>query len=505
MEYSTPFVHAFETQNHKYLYDVNTNTILQVSDVVFDVINYYHTLSPSQIAEKYKEKYDKDVIKKGISEIQTLEEAKFLSKFRPARIRYPRDRTEIVDELETNMRSLTLNVTEDCNMRCRYCVFSGNYKGMRTHAPKYMNFDVAKRAINYYFSHSLPQVNEVIETTIGFYGGEPLLNFNLIKKCVEYVKELTKKGNNRRMIYSMTTNGTLLNDEIIDFIAQNSFSLIISLDGPKSRHDANRIFKNGSGTFDTVIANIQKIKSKYPDYYRFNVKFAITTPPPIDYMEIDEFITSSDLIAECSGILQAAVIPGTTYLKRFKPYELVDLEGEKKAWQKYINGVVSGRTKEPLFAWEYAFVQSLFGVNLYKIKNRAIWTELTEIHHPGGICQPGQLKLLLSTEGRYYPCEKIFYTNSDDDISCIDNIEDGIDVDKVIRLIEQYCALTEEDCVRCWLNRMCPVCFALITPSNDKELTPEDKKQVCAGIRTQMHYALKGFCEIMEKNPYAWE
>ena len=153
---------------------------------------------------------------------------------------------------KTGLKSLILTVTEDCNLRCKYCAYSGNYVYRREHSKKYMSFEVAKKAIDYYFS----QVNQGIKynpfkkVLVTFYGGEPLLNFNLIKKCVSYINT---NYDNIDLDYSITTNGTLLSEKIIQWLLEHDFYLHISLDGPEEEHDRCRVYENGKGTFNDVM------------------------------------------------------------------------------------------------------------------------------------------------------------------------------------------------------------------------------------------------------------
>lgn len=122
-----------------------------------------------------------------------------------------------------------------------------------------MSLDTAKKSIDFLSNHSI----DAKEIGIGFYGGEPLIEFELIKEIVAYAKEVFT---GKPILFSMTTNGSLLNEEIIKFLKENGFNLMISLDGPKEVNDQNRIFPDGSGTFDVVMNNIKLIAKLYPTY-----------------------------------------------------------------------------------------------------------------------------------------------------------------------------------------------------------------------------------------------
>ncbi len=144
---------------------------------------------------------------------------------------------------------ITLQVTQNCNLHCSYCAYSGNYEN-RSHKALNMDIETAKKGIDYLIEHS-PD-NEIVD--IGFYGGEPLLTFNLIKECVAYAE---KKAEGKNMMFNLTTNGTLIKPEMIDFFEKHNVSITISIDGPREIHDLNRKFAHsGTGSFDIMMKNL---------------------------------------------------------------------------------------------------------------------------------------------------------------------------------------------------------------------------------------------------------
>ena len=486
---------------------MNTNRVLEVSEVVWDIIHYYGRLSPPQMTEKFKGKYDSRVIHEGLEDIESAKAEGVFSNMRPERIDYPRDRTEIIDLLETELRSLTLGVTEDCNMRCKYCVYGGNYRMVRSHSRKRMSFRVAQQAIDYFLAHSVDICGEH-RISIGFYGGEPLLNFDLIKQCVAYLREVIPELPVEGIDYHITTNGTCFADEIIDFLIENEFLVLVTLDGPQSRHDTNRVFRNNTGTFDHIITSLRRFQTRNPDYYRFQVNFiTIVTPvtPPVDLMEIYDFFTSTEILGEHASLVVSSVSPGGKYLERFTPAQLTDAAGEQKLWQIYSDMVLSRRVKDPLFLWEAAFPTYLFGSALLLICKRPFYDHFTQSHHSGGVCLPGHRKLFVSTEGRFYLCERVNYTDSDEDLFCIGNVEHGLNYGKILRLIDEYGSVIQEDCCRCWANRLCPMCFAMITPDEQQQLSARGKRAGCQRTRATVHDALVRYYSVLEQDPHAFD
>lgn len=166
---------------------------------------------------------------------------------------------QIENYIENNVHQLILQVTQNCNLRCKYCVYSGSYVN-RIHTKKRMSIETAKKAIDFYHKH-----NSNLETAlISFYGGEQLLEIKLIHEIIIYANEVFK---GKSIKYNMTTNATLLNDEIVRFLYENDISLTISLDGPQAIQDNSRVFaESGKGTFDVIMKKLDYIKENYPDY-----------------------------------------------------------------------------------------------------------------------------------------------------------------------------------------------------------------------------------------------
>ena len=117
-----------------------------------------------------------------------------------------------------------------------------------------MDFETAKKAIDFYLKRS----EKADQLALSFYGGEPLLEFELIKKCVSYI--LQRKGD-KKILFTMTTNGTLMTEDVIEFLVKYEFNLMISLDGDKKSHDINRRFKTGKGSFDIILENLSRLKA----------------------------------------------------------------------------------------------------------------------------------------------------------------------------------------------------------------------------------------------------
>lgn len=203
------------------------------------------------------------------------------------RVKYPGEE-EIVDFIGSNLaRQLILSVTDDCNLRCKYCIYSDAYHLTKDKSCKYMTEETAKRAIDYFFELISPQLRRNPRKKIGitFYGGEPLMNMKTIKYAVRYINQFYKEN----VYYMLTTNGLLLNDANIKFLAENEIGLAISIDGPQKEHDRLRVKIDGSGSFEQIANNIKKLSEAYPYYFRTRVNAVCVFDPKTDIEKVEEF------------------------------------------------------------------------------------------------------------------------------------------------------------------------------------------------------------------------
>ncbi len=252
-------VKTFIYRGKYYLYDTYTNRLCEIEKEHFAEIERLQSIGLSEYLKLNSEDTAYNDVKWLLNKGMLKEP--FIDKVEHSETKY------VPFLLRNCINDLTLQVTRDCNFKCRYCLYASDTQVERHHENRNMSWDIAKCAIDFLYSHSV----DAKQVKISFYGGEPLLNFSLIKNSVIYATEVFQA---KPISYSMTINGALLNDEIIDFLQQYKFFLTISLDGPKHIQNFHRKFlANGNGTFDTVYNNILRIKMKYDDYFKEYVTF----------------------------------------------------------------------------------------------------------------------------------------------------------------------------------------------------------------------------------------
>lgn len=261
MKNISPFIKKIKTENGYYIYDVFKNVISAADNITYDIIDDFYYLSNQELITKYNKKYDHKILEQQWNIIEKKITQGFFSNKRP---NFNTDYLFNEDnEIRCRMfKSLILIATHDCNLRCKYCAYSGKYFYNRTHANLKMNIATAQKAINLL---KIPEKYKKINKTffINFYGGESLLNFDLIRFCKEYADQ-RKQQTGEKFAFVIETNGTLLIPEVADFLAKSNIFCAISLDGPKEIHDKYRVYKNGKSSYDTIIKNLHYLKRHYP-------------------------------------------------------------------------------------------------------------------------------------------------------------------------------------------------------------------------------------------------
>ena len=239
-------VHKFIQDGDYYLIDVNSGSVHIIDELIYNMVGEDELLDKEDVINNLKDKWSKEEIEEAYEELIDLVKEEVL---------YSKDLYEEIamagDESESYIKALCLNVVHDCNLRCKYCFADeGEYKGCR----KPMSAEVGKRAIDYVLENS----GNIKNIEVDLFGGEPLMVFDTIKEIVDYAKEKDKLYN-KNIRFTMTTNATLLNDEIIDYIDKNMGNIILSIDGRKEVNDNVRIRVDGSGCYDRILPNIKKM------------------------------------------------------------------------------------------------------------------------------------------------------------------------------------------------------------------------------------------------------
>ncbi|MDE7093697.1 MAG: thioether cross-link-forming SCIFF peptide maturase [Oscillospiraceae bacterium] len=301
-------IHKYQLGGFYIVLDVNSGGVHVVDKLTYDLLDYakppFENHCPEEILEKLQDNYSIQELQDCYQELKMLYEQKIL---------FSNDEYEKFAKFATPapVKAMCLHISHDCNLRCQYCFAStGDFGTGR----KLMPVEIGKKAIDFLLEKS--ENREQLE--LDFFGGEPLMNFDVVKQVVLYAREQEKKYN-KHFRFTITTNGMLLNDDNINFINQEMSNVVLSIDGRKCVNDKMRPTPNGKGSYDVILPKFKKLvaqRDKNLDYYvrgtftKYNLDFSddvfslyqagfdqISVEPVVADKKYDYAITEEDLPA----------------------------------------------------------------------------------------------------------------------------------------------------------------------------------------------------------------
>lgn len=357
------------------------------------------------------------------------------------------DKTDINSAL-ANVPQIIFEMTSQCNLRCKYCCYNDCYTTFQNRKSGVLSFDIAKTVIDFIATKCDAVQNRSVNTPIifSFYGGEPLLYGENIKKIVQYVK--TKNFHNRTIRFSITTNGTLIHN-YIDFLAENQFAVLVSLDG-NAFHNANRVFPNGTPSFDKVVNNLKICQNRYPDYFktiRFNavytklsdmdemIKFFLSTfnkyPTISPLHEAQEEADNVSIIKE----LYKKILPTTNEKHKFAPDFFLEIPIHKQI-AHILTKLLQGSY---IFEWQF--------------------NEEDAPKMPTSTCIPFTKKLYVTATGDLIQCEKI---DRSAPLGKVQKDKVLIDTEAIATQFNRKIYNNIRQCSKCYFQQACNQCVFLI-------------------------------------------
>ncbi|MCI6408677.1 MAG: thioether cross-link-forming SCIFF peptide maturase [Lachnospiraceae bacterium] len=258
-------IHQYKNSGLNIVMDIESGSVHVVDDIVYDIV---HALDAMDSVSDFRKVSDGEVKASDFSELKGY--LKFmLSKYNDEDIEEAYNEVkELIEEERlftddiykdfvmdfkkrtTVVKALCLHIAHDCNLACKYCFADeGEYHGKR----ELMSYEVGKKALDFLVANSGSRTNLEVD----FFGGEPLMNFEVVKQLVKYGRSL-EEPNNKKFRFTLTTNGVLLDDDILEFANKEMSNLVLSLDGRKEVHDLMRPRRGGQGSYDTVVPKFIK-------------------------------------------------------------------------------------------------------------------------------------------------------------------------------------------------------------------------------------------------------
>ena len=413
-------VHQYKLNGYNIVLDTVSGSVHTVDEVAYDIIATYKSHTEQEIVEMILSRYPdrEDVTREDIldclSDVRELEESGKL---------FTEDKYEsLAKEYKNNskvIKALCLHVAHTCNLNCSYCFASqGKYHGERA----LMSFEVGKRALDFLIENSGTRKNLEVD----FFGGEPSLNFEVVKQLVEYARAVEgKHGKNFRFTY--TTNGMILTDEMIEFVNRECHNVVLSLDGRREINDHFRRDYLGRGSYDTIVPNFQKlVKSRNGKGYYVRGTF---THNNVDFT--NDLFHMADLGFTELSMEPVVCPPGDPYAlteedmpKLFEQYEILAKEMLKRKKE--------GR---PITFYHY----------MLDLKNGpCIYKRITG-------CGSGTEYMAVTPWGELFPCHQFV----GDEKYLLGNVFEGVKNTKAQDEFRVCNAYSREECKDCWARLYC--------------------------------------------------
>jgi uncharacterized protein len=364
-----------------------------------------------------------------------------------------------------NTRNITFEVTERCNLSCDYCIYGKHYTLGESHQNRNLDINVAKNTLDFLFKLWNSTLNSSYDKkiSIGFYGGEALLNFEFIYEIVNYVKGLPFFNQNR-IEFSMTTNGVLLN-KYISFLVENDFFLRISMDGGTEKNNSYRKFPNKKSAFKIIYDNVEAIKNKYPAYFEKRVNFVTVLHNRNTYSEVINFFRSN-----------FNKEPGVSELST----DSINLNFEKDFWEMHhstpiiSNDELENTVSNIKTQYDVDFDSLFRFIHAYSGYVKSNYSDLItnnkdKSYMQTGTCQPFIRMIFITSEGRILPCERIGHQF---ELGFVNDLSVNIDFNNIASAYNKHFENIYEKCKDCVHELKCTVCmFHTNIGSNDFNCT----------------------------------
>ena len=413
-------IHCYKLNGYNIVLDVYSGSVYSVDEVAFDAVSMYETNDKETIMNFLLDKYSdkEDVTPKELDELfEDIECLKNDGKLFAPDV-YENKAFDLKNR-NTVIKALCLHVAHTCNLNCEYCFAAqGKYHGERV----LMTLEVGKRALDFLVENSGSRTNLEVD----FFGGEPLLNWEVVKDIVRYGREL-EKIHNKKFRFTLTTNGVLLNDDVIDFANKEMHNVVLSLDGRKEIHDRLRKTVNGKGSYDTIVPKFQHFVQKRGDKgYYIRGTF---THNNVDFT--NDIFHMADLGFTELSMEPVVCKPDDPYAlteddlpKLFEQYEILACEMLKR--EKQGNG----------FTFYHYMIDLKAGPCIYKRISG---------------CGSGTEYMAVTPWGELFPCHQFV----GDEKYSLGNIWDGVTNKEAQNEFKLCNAYSREECRDCWAKLYC--------------------------------------------------
>lgn len=368
---------------------------------------------------------------------------------------------QVIEENIANLKQLLIEVTDGCNLACEYCGYGKLYNNYDKRMGKMQSFEKVRVLLDFLIEkwQSLSNYSYKNQIYIGFYGGEPLLNFKLIRQIIDYLA--AKEIDNIDFQYNMTTNAVLL-DKHMDYLKENKVHLLISIDGNKENH-SYRITPTGENSFDKVYSNILKLKNKYPTYYDEYVSFNSVLHNRNSSYEIAEFIEKE--LGKTPKISELSKV-GISKEKHeeFDNMFRAKFDSSDKKIETKEDSDAEYLLNNPRIAIFNLFVDSFIDNTYNDLQDFFEYQNNDTKYYPTGTCLPFQKKMFLTVNGKILPCEKV---GQEVALGHVDHCV-HLDYENISGIYSDLYSQITKSCHKCFTWNNCGQCLFLLKGKSEK-------------------------------------
>ncbi|MDD3038456.1 radical SAM peptide maturase [Bacteroides sp.] len=387
-----------------------------------------------------------------------------------------------------NLKQLVFEVTDACNLRCKYCGYADLYERYDQRENLKFPFQKAKLIIDYLYEYwkkkYCTDVNDPF--TISFYGGEPLLNVPFIQQVIDYAESLNPIG--KKIHYSMTTNAMLL-DKYMNFLVEKKFRLLISLDGDK-KGQSYRVDGKGRNSFDKVFANIQLLRSTYPAYFEHFVMFNSVLHNRNGVESIYHFIKDKFNKEPSISPLNDSGIRKDKVEEFYQTYQNMTTSIQKATNCEALKKELFIKGPETSMLLYYIHYQT---GNVFDNYNDLLLGRTNLPYPPSGTCIPFSKKMFITVKGRILQCERIDHEFA---LGQITDKKVELDLKQAAQQHNDYIFHYVNQCKTCAVKQMCAQCVYQIDDIHDKT-------SICHSYRSAKQQEKQKECcmDYLDKHP----
>ncbi|MDR2511207.1 MAG: radical SAM peptide maturase [Bacteroidales bacterium] len=358
---------------------------------------------------------------------------------------------EHIQHTLSNLRQLTFEVTDACNLKCKYCGYGEFYEDYDERENSNLPIEKAKLLIDYLAHFWQSEYNTAANrhVYISFYGGEPLLNMPFVKEIITYIEDMNIE--NRHFSFSMTTNAILL-DKFMDFIVEKDFNLLISLDG-NMENNAYRVDKSGNDVFDKIIKNVDLLQNKYPEYFLKKVNFNAVLHNKNSVEDIYRFFKEKYDKMPSIGELNNMGIRKDKEKEFILTYKnQIESLYQSEHYDEIEKDMF---IKSPSYQSVCTFLHQ-YSDFVYKDYNEVLYGKSNTNTWISGTCLPFGKKMFVSVNGKLLPCERIGHQFALGQIAD-DKVE--LDFECIAEKYNRYFSKIERQCENCYGKKSCIQCI----------------------------------------------